>query len=143
MIVNDFLIKHFEKIMDYGFTASVEEEFDLVAAGEIKRYDMIQKFYDPFHHNVVETLGDKEFVKTERVIGQHPKTGKQIIARMGRFGPLIQLGEKNEETGEKPQFAPIPSDKNIETITLEDALQCFTLPRNLGNHEGEEVLVNI
>lgn len=129
--------------MDYGFTASVEEEFDHVAEGKIKRYDMIGKFYEPFHNNVTETMGDKEFVKTERSLGDDPKSGKAIVARMGRYGPLVQLGEKNEDTGEKPKFAPIPAGKNIETITLEDALECFKLPRNLGEYEGEEVLVNI
>jgi len=143
IIVNDFLVKHFENIMNYGFTASVEEQFDHVATGKTKRYNMIKGFYTPFHKLVTDTLGDKEFVKTERSLGKDPKTGKAIIARMGRYGPLVQLGEKDENTGEKPKFAPIPRDKTIETISLEDALQCFTLPRNLGEYEGKELLVNI
>ncbi len=141
MIVNDFLSKNFGEIMDYGFTASVEEQFDHVAEGKIKRYDMISKFYQPFHKWVETTLWDKEFIKTERNLGKDPKTWKTIIARMGRYGPLVQLWEA--EWDEKPKFAPIPRDKNLETITLEDALICFTLPRNLGTYEWKDVLVNI
>jgi len=140
MIVNDFLVEEFADILDYGFTASVEEQFDHVAAGQIKWYDMIKDFYGPFHKEVEKTLGSKEFVNTERELGKDPKTGKLVIARMWRYGPLVQLGTKEDED---KKFAPILHGKNIETITLEDAMTCFQLPRSLGKYKGEEMTAAI
>lgn len=135
MIVTDFLNQNFADIMDYGFTANVEQEFDEIAEGKLWWTQMMEKFYGPFHTQVVETTG-KERVNTERLLGKHPSNGKQIIARMGRFWPMIQIGE--QEDPEK-KFASIPAGKTIETITLEEALQAFALPRSLGKREGEEV----
>lgn len=138
MIVTDFLDQNFADIMDYSFTASVEEEFDQIASGSLQWNDMIAKFYRPFHAQVVETTG-KERVNTERYLGVHPGSGKQIIARMGRYGPMIQIGEQ-EDMDKK--FASIPTGKSLETITLEEALQAFALPRSLGTYQGEEVLAS-
>ncbi len=138
MIVTDFLDQNFADIMDYGFTANVEQEFDEIAEGKLQRVQMMEKFYGPFHAQVVETTG-KERVNTERALGQHPSNGKPVIARMGRYGPMIQIGE--QEDPEK-KFASIPAGKTIETITLEEALQAFALPRSLGKREGEEILAS-
>ena len=135
MIVTDFLDQNFADIMDYGFTANVEQEFDEIAEGKLQRVQMMEKFYGPFHAQVVETTG-KERVNTERALGQHPSNGKPVIARMGRYGPMIQIGEPDDP---EKKFASLPAGKTIETITLEEALQVFALPRSLGKREGEEV----
>lgn len=135
MVVTDFLDQNFENIMNYWFTASVEQEFDEIAAGNLKRNEMIAKFYNPFHEQIVETTG-KERVNTERQIWIHPTSWKPIIARIGRFGPMIQIGNQEDED---KKFASMPAGKNIETITLEEALQAFALPRTLGTYQGEEV----
>ena len=138
MIVTDFLDQNFADIMDYGFTANVEQEFDEIAEGKLQRVQMMEKFYGPFHAQVVETTG-KERVNTERALGQHPSNGKPVIARMGRYGPMIQIGEQDDP---EKKFASLPAGKTIETITLEEALQAFALPRSLGKREGEEVLAS-
>ncbi len=138
MIVTDFLDQNFADIMDYGFTANVEQEFDEIAEGKLQRVQMMEKFYGPFHAQVVETTG-KERVNTERALGQHPSNGKPVIARMGRYGPMIQIGEPDDP---EKKFASLPAGKTIETITLEEALQAFALPRSLGKREGEEVLAS-
>lgn len=135
MIVTDFLDQNFADIMDYGFTANVEQEFDEIAEGKLQRVQMMEKFYGPFHAQVVETTG-KERVNTERALGQHPSNGKPVTARMGRYGPMIQIGEPDDP---EKKFASLPAGKTIETITLEEALQAFALPRSLGKREGEEV----
>jgi len=140
MIVNDFLVNKFSKVMDYGFTASVEEQFDHVASWETKWYKMIEEFYKPFHKWVEEAIGDKEFVNTERKIWTDPKTWKPIIARMWRYGPLVQIWDKEDED---KKFAPILPGKTIETLTLEDAIECFALPRDLGEFEWEKLTVAI
>lgn len=127
IVVTDFLNQNFADIMNYGFTASVEEEFDEIASGTLKRKDMIAKFYNPFHQQVIETTG-KERVNTERQLGVHPNNGKIVIARIGRFGPMIQIGSQEDED---KKFASLPTGKTIETITLKEALQAFTLPRLL------------
>ena len=139
MIVTDFLDQNFADIMDYGFTANVEQEFDEIAEGKLQRVQMMEKFYGPFHAQVVETTG-KERVNTERALGQHPSNGKPVIARMGRYGPMIQIGEPDDP---EKKFASIPTGKTIETITLEEALQAFALPRSLGMREGEDVSTSI
>ena len=135
MIVTDFLNQNFSDIMDYGFTANVETAFDQIATGHQKRNQMIAEFYGPFHEQVVETTG-KERVNTERELWIHPVRWKPVIARMGRYGPMIQIGKQDDED---KKFASLPAGKTIETITLDEALQAFALPRSLWTYNGEEV----
>ncbi len=142
MVVNDFLVKYFDLIMDYNFTAKVEKEFDEIASGEIVWNDMIRTFYEPFHAKVENALSEAERTNGVRILGIDPKTGKEVSVKIGRFGPLAQLGEVTEE-GEKPQFSGLRSGQHIETITLEDALELFKLPRNIGEYEGKSVTVAI
>jgi DNA topoisomerase-1 len=147
MVVTDFLVKYFEKIMDYNFTAFIEEEFDEIAEGKLIWYEMIDKFYQPFHKKVVDTAEKSQRKSGERKLGLDPKTGKTVYVRIGRYGPLAQLGENNNnaEAGntEKPRFAALHKDQRLETITLEEALELFKLPRNLGQYEDHEVLVAV
>ncbi|HCR91850.1 MAG TPA: DNA topoisomerase I, partial [Prolixibacteraceae bacterium] len=142
MVVNDFLMRYFEQIMDYGFTANVEKEFDEIAEGNLVWNDVIDGFYKPFHSKIEIALNDAERAKGERVLGTDPKTGKQVSVKIGRFGPLAQLGETSEE-GEKPQFASLNPGQIIETITLEEALELFNLPRDLGEFENKKVTVAV
>lgn len=143
MIVNDFLLEHFKEIMDFNFTAKVEKDFDEIATGKLDWSKMIDDFYKPFHDHVETTLEVSEYTKGERKLGLDPESGKQVVARMGRYGPVIQIGEKNEETGEKPKFASMLKGQHIETISLEEALSLFQLPRSLGDYEGKEMTVAI
>lgn len=143
MVVNDFLAEHFPNIVDYNFTATVEKEFDEIAAGKLEWFTMIDRFYHPFHTTVETTLRESEYTKGERILGVDPKSGKQVIVRIGRYGPLAQIGENNEETGEKPQFASLLKGQLIESITLEDALELFKLPRNVGQYEEKDVVIGI
>ena len=142
MVVNDFLCKYFDLIMDYNFTAKVEKEFDEIADGELVWNDMIRSFYEPFHAKVESALSEAERTNGVRVIGVDPSSGKEISVKIGRFGPLAQLGEVTEE-GEKPQFASLRSGQHIETITIEEVLELFKLPRTLGDFEGKPVTVAI
>jgi len=135
IIVTDFLEKNFSDIMNYGFTADVEQEFDEIAAWKMEWVKMIEKFYGPFHNQVEETTG-KERVNTERDLWVHPSTGKKIIARMWRYGPMIQIGDQDDPD---KKYASIPTGKTIETITLEEALAAFALPRTIGKRENEEI----
>ena len=139
MIVNDFLIENFASIIDYHFTAEIEEQFDEIALGKLKWTSMIRKFYSPFHLTVTNTLEKKERKTGTRLLGYHPDTGEPVTVRMGRFGPVAQIGESGN--GEKPRFASLNKNQLIETITLEEALNLFRLPRSLGDHEGEEIVV--
>lgn len=141
MLVTDFLKQYFDRVMDYGFTAKIEEEFDEIANGKVKWNKMLHDFYDPFHQNVEETLEKAERVKGERPLGQDPATGKPVVARMGRFGPMVQIGSVEDE--EKPRFAKLKQTQSIETISMEEAMDLFRLPRNLGLFEGTDVMVNI
>ena len=141
LVVTDFLKQHFGKVMDYGFTARIEEEFDEIAGGKIKWNSMIDGFYKPFHENIEHTLETAERAKGERELGVDPVSGKKIIARMGRYGPMVQIGHVEEE--EKPRFAKLSANQSIETITLEEALALFALPRTLGMYEGQELSVNV
>ncbi len=142
MVVSDFLSQNFDRIMDYSFTAEIEKEFDQIAADEIDWKKMLSDFYFPFHDLVEDTLKISGKATGERVLGKDPKTGKTIIARMSRFGPVVQLGNK-EEGDEKPEFASIRNNQSIETITLDEALELFKLPKILGSHEGAEVSVGL
>lgn len=141
LVVTDFLKQYFDDIMDYGFTARIEEEFDEVAAGKLKWNSMIDDFYIPFKKDVDKTIETAERIKGERELGIDPESGKKIVARMGRYGPMVQIGDVSDE--EKPRFAALKKDQSIETIQLEDALQLFQLPRTLGVHNELEVAVNI
>jgi DNA topoisomerase I len=140
LVVTDFLKQYFDDIMDYSFTARIEEEFDEVAAGKMKWNTMIDDFYSPFKKDVEKTIETAERIKGERELGIDPVSGKKIVARMGRYGPMVQIGEANEE--DKPYFAALKRDQSIETISLEEALDLFKLPLTLGEYEGEEVYVN-
>lgn len=143
MVVNDFLVEHFEKIMDYGFTASVEKEFDDIAEGLMTWKEMIKSFYSPFHDNIEDTLENSERNTGERLLGKD-KDGLPVYARLGRYGPMVQIGD-TESLGEdvKPKFASIPPEISMSTITLEEAMELFKLPRELGEFNGEKVSVNI
>ena len=142
-LISDFLTNHFNQIVDYGFTAQVEEEFDEIAQGNINRNDMLHGFYTPFHELIEKSSDiDRTTVAKAREIGTDPKTGKIILARFGRFGPMLQLGATEDE--EKPRFAPLPKGKRLETVTLEDALTAFTLPREVGQTaDGTKIEANV
>ncbi|TMI78845.1 MAG: DNA topoisomerase I, partial [Bacteroidetes bacterium] len=141
LVVTDFLKQYFDDIMDYGFTARIEEEFDEVAEGKMKWNQMIDDFYNPFKKDVEKTIETAERVKGERELGTDPITGKPVTARMGRFGPMVQIGVADEN--EKPHFAALKKGQSIETISLEEALDLFKLPLTLGEYEGLEVYVNM
>jgi len=162
MVVNDFLREHFAKVMDYDFTAKIEAEFDHIAEGRQQWNKMIDDFYLPFHENVEHTIETASRAKGERELGIDPVSGKPVVARLGRFGPMVQIGlsavappkepgakrKKAEpvvvdDSEEKPKFAKLRTNQSIETITLEEAMELFRLPRNLGAFEGEDVIINI
>jgi len=141
ILVTDFLSQHFESIMDYQFTAKVEAEFDEIASGNIGWTSMIDQFYVPFHENVENTMETSERVTGERLLGNHPVSGRKIIARIGKFGPMVQIGDEKED-GAKAEFASIPKNKAIHSITFEEALELFKLPRILGEKEGVDIRAN-
>ena len=144
MVVTDFLIQHFKKVMDFSFTAKIEEEFDDIALGKIRWSNMIDGFYKPFHLNIENTLENAERAKGERELGLDPASGKKIVARMGRYGAMVQIGgEANSTDKEKARFASLKSTQSIETITLEEALKLFELPKSIGEYEGEELIVSV
>jgi DNA topoisomerase-1 len=140
LVVTDFLNQYFDKVMDYSFTANIEEEFDKIAEGKLQWNNMVGEFYKPFHDSVEHTLENAERAKGERELGKDPESGKPVIARMGRYGPMVQIG--NAEDEEKPRFAKLKATQSIETITLEEAMDLFKLPLNLGEFEGKELSVN-
>jgi DNA topoisomerase-1 len=142
LVVTDFLNQHFKKVMDFSFTAKIEEEFDQIAEGKIIWSNMIDGFYKPFHTNIENTLETAERAKGERELGFVAETGKKVIARMGRYGPMVQIGDTSDEN-EKPRFAKLKANQSIETITMEQAMELFQLPRSLGEYNGEELIVNI
>ncbi len=141
LVVTDFLKLHFEKVMDFNFTAKIEGEFDEIAAGKLKWSDMLASFYEPFHTTIEHTLETAERAKGERELGFDAVTGKKVIARMGRYGPMVQIGHQDEE--EKPRFAKLKASQSIETISFDEAMELFKLPRMLGQFEEEDVSVNI
>jgi DNA topoisomerase-1 len=141
LVVTDFLKLHFEKVMDFGFTAKIEGQFDEIADGKLKWSKMLANFYQPFHETIEHTLETAERAKGERELGFDPVSGKKLIARMGRYGPMVQIGHQDEE--EKPRFAKLKASQSIETISFDEAMELFKLPRALGLFEEEEVSVNI
>ena len=144
LVVTDFLNQHFTKVMDYSFTANIEKEFDEIADGKMVWNKMVADFYTPFHLGVEHTLETAERAVGERTLGVDNISGKPVTARMGRYGPMVQLGaQAQNEEEEKPRFAKLKASQSIETITLEEALELFKMPLSLGEHEGLEVSVNI
>jgi len=143
LVVNDFLMKHFEPIVDFNFTASVEKQFDEIAEGSLVWQEMIDQFYLPFHRQIEDAMANSERARGERILGVDPATGKTVSAKIGRFGPFIQLGETSEDGSEKPVFASLQQGQSIETITLEQGMKLFDLPRDLGEYEGKKVTVGI
>lgn len=141
MVVTDFLKQHFSKVMDFGFTARIEQEFDEIAAGKTRWSSMIDEFYKPFHENIEHTLENAERAKGERELGMEETSGKKVIARMGRYGPMVQIGHAEDE--EKPRFAKLKANQSIETITYDEAMELFSLPRILGTYEDQELSVNV
>ncbi|HEX5668412.1 MAG TPA: DNA topoisomerase, partial [Chitinophagaceae bacterium] len=141
LVVTDFLIQHFDNVMDYGFTARIENEFDEIANGKVKWNKMVDDFYTPFKKGVDNTMENAERISGERDLGMDPATGKKVIARMGRFGPMVQIGDMNDE--EKPRFAKLKQEQSIETISFDEAMELFKLPRMLGEFEGSPVSVSI
>ena len=140
IVVNDFLMKHFNEIMDYNFTAKVEQDFDKIAEGNEKWQSMLKTFYKTFEPTVEDTMNSRQEHKAgERQLGSDPKTGRPVFVKIGRFGPVVQIG--TAEDNEKPQFAQLPKEQSLETITLEEALELFKLPRTLGEYEGMSVTI--
>jgi DNA topoisomerase-1 len=138
-IVTDFLVKNFGNILDYNFTAKVEHDFDEIAEGNVDWAVMMKEFYDQFHPTVKDVEANAERESGERILGKDPKTDKQILVRLGKFGPVAQIGEADDE---EKKFASLMADQNIGTITLEEALNLFLLPKDLGEYKGEEVQVS-
>lgn len=145
MIVNDYLKNHFKSILDYNFTASVEERFDDIAEGKIEWKKMLKEFYGDFHNSVEAALTEDGGYATQevRLLGVDQSSGKNVYARMGRFGPMVQLGENNNDDDSKPQYAGLGNGQLIETVTLEQALELFRLPRTVGAFEEKTVVIGI
>ncbi|MEY4149810.1 MAG: type topoisomerase [Bacteroidota bacterium] len=141
LVVTDFLLQYFDDVMDYGFTAKIENEFDEVATGKLKWNSMIKDFYKPFKKDVDKTIETAERIKGERELGVDPESGKPVIARMGRYGAMIQIGKADDT--EKPRFAKVPTGQSIETITFEEALSLFGAQGPMGKYENKDVSVNV
>lgn len=141
MIVNDFLVSHFKAVLDYNFTAKVEEDFDEIAAGEEDWGKVMKNFYKDFHPIVEDVEQNADRASGERILGTDPKSGRQVSVRLGRFGPMVQIGTVEEE--EKPLFASLLPEQSLTTITYDEAMELFKLPRDLGEYEGEEVVANV
>ncbi|MBJ6368049.1 type I DNA topoisomerase [Snuella sedimenti] len=140
MIVTDFLVNHFEHILDYNFTAKVEADFDDIAEGKVDWSNMMEEFYKEFHPQVEHVQENADRESGERILGVDPKTGRQVSVRLGKFGPMVQIGTVDDE--EKPQFASLSPDQQLNTITFEEAMDLFQLPKDLGSYEGEVIEVN-
>ena len=138
-IVNDFLVANFSNILDFGFTAKVENSFDDISEGDENWTEMIKDFYTKFHDNVEDVKENADRESGERILGEHPKSGKTVLVRLGKFGPIAQIGAPEDD---EKQFASLNKDQNLGTITLEEALELFLLPKSLGIYEGEEVIVS-
>lgn len=139
-LVNSFLVQHFTNILDYNFTASVEEEFDEIAEGKLVWNQMISDFYFPFHDQIAGTLENTKKVSGEKLLGIDPVTGANVFVKIGRYGPMVQLG--NTDSVQKPKFAALKKGQSIDTITLEEAMDLFKLPRKVGEYDGSEVIVS-
>jgi DNA topoisomerase-1 len=140
VVVNDFLMKNFKEIMDYNFTAKVEQDFDKIAEGVEQWQNMLKEFYKDFEPTVESTINSREEHKAgERLLGTDPRSGKPVFVKIGRYGPVVQIG--TAEDSEKPQFAQIPKDKSMSSITIEEAIELFKLPRNLGEYDGSLVTI--
>ncbi|WEK21500.1 MAG: type I DNA topoisomerase [Candidatus Pedobacter colombiensis] len=140
-VVNDFLVEHFKGIVDFNFTASVEKEFDEIAQGLQEWTKMLHSFYTPFHLEVETTLETADRANGERLLGVDPSTGKNVYTKVGRFGPLVQIGENDDE--EKPRYASLAKSQSVGTVTLEEALEQFKLPFQLEDYQGKEVSVGV
>ena len=140
MIVTDFLVNHFGGILDYNFTAKVEQDFDEIAEGKEDWKKMMKSFYKDFHPKVKDVQENADRESGERILGKDPKTGKQVSVRLGKFGPMVQIGTVDDE--EKPQFASLSPDQQLNTITYEEAMELFKLPKSLGTYEDEDIEVN-
>ncbi|MDF1673768.1 MAG: type I DNA topoisomerase [Vicingaceae bacterium] len=140
IVVNDFLVEHFGKVLDYSFTANVEEQFDAIAEGQKKWNKMIEEFYTPFHKQIEDTLENADRASGERALGNDPESGRPVIARIGKFGPMIQIGKTEDE--EKPKFAGLQGTQTIGNVTLEEALELFKFPKTLGDFEDHEIVVS-
>ena len=138
-IVNDFLVEHFQKVLDFGFTARVESEFDEIADGKEDWFSMIKEFYQGFHDQVEEVAENADRAKGERLLGVDPESGKNVYVRLGRYGAMVQIGEVTDD--EKPKFASLQREQTMNTITFEEALDLFKLPKTVGKYEGNEVVV--
>jgi len=139
-LVNDFLTRYFDDVLDYNFTALVEKEFDDIADGNMEWHQMLKEFYTPFHKKIEDTQQEAKKFKGEKLLGNDPVTGKPVFVKIGRFGPMVQLGATEED--EKPRFASLPPNKTMEDCTLEDVVDLFKLPRTLGQFEGHDVIVS-
>ena len=141
-LVNDFLLEHFDVVFDYGFTADIEKQFDQIADGKVPWENMLKDFYSPFIKKVDDTLENAERVTGERSLGIDKKSGLPVSARLGRYGPMVQIGVHDDEAGTKPKYARIRKPYTIDNITLEQALELFKLPRVVGSFEGKEIKAN-
>lgn len=140
MVVNDFLVNHFSNILDYNFTAKVEQDFDDIAEGNEEWTQMMKNFYNDFHPQVKDVAENAEREVGERMLGTHPETGKPVSVRLGKFGPMVQMGSVEDE--EKPTFASLSPDQTLDSVTFEEAMELFKLPKELGEYKGEKVEVN-
>src|SRR6185503_585339 len=145
MIVNDFLVDHFPDVTDFSFTSEIEQEFDEIASGKLEWRKMIDNFYHPFHKKVEATEKvERSSVGKSRELGTDPKTGKNVYAKLGKFGAYVQIGENPDDNGgEKPKFASLRPGQFLENITLADAMELFKMPRDLGLFEDKPVVVSI
>jgi len=141
MVVNDFLVNHFKEILDYNFTAELEQDFDEIAEGEEKWTEVIKTFYDKFHPTVEDVAKNADREVGERILGKDPKTGKPVSVRLGKFGPMVQIGSVEDD--EKPKFAGLLPHQTLSSVTFEEALDLFKLPRTLGEYKGETVEANV
>jgi DNA topoisomerase-1 len=141
-VVNEFLNQHFKNIMDYNFTADIEKELDAIAKGELEWTEMLASFYSPFHKTILHTQENAERANGERLLGNDPESGEPVFVKLGKYGPIAQIGDTADET-KKPKFASLKVDQHIKSISLEEALKLFDYPKLLGSHEGLDVTIKV